>query len=116
MIDVDGMKLRVPKSQLRVANSLKVKPKKKIVTVKVDKPQKGGVVLKILGKRADEAIEEVQDFISNALLQGFSEVEIIHGTGTGVLVKVVSELLKKHPKVKSFERVKGNLGATIVKL
>ena len=116
MIDVDGMKLRVPKSQLRVANNIKVKPKKNIVTVKVDKPQKGSIVLKLLGKRADEAVEEVQDFISNALVQGFSEVEIIHGTGTGVLAKVVSELLKKHPKVKSFERVKGNLGATIVKL
>jgi len=116
MIDVDGLKLRVPKSQLRVANNLKVKPKKKIVTVKVDKPQKSSMVLKLLGKRADEAIEEVQDFISNALVHGFNEVEIIHGTGTGVLAKVVSDLLKKHPKVKSFERVKGNLGATIVKL
>ena len=116
MIDTDGMKLRVPKSELRVAKDVKIKPKKRVATIKVDKPQKSTMVLKLLGKRADEAIEEVQDFISNALLHGFSEIEIIHGTGTGVLAKVVSELLKKHPKVKSFERVKGNLGATIVKL
>ncbi len=69
-----------------------------------------------MGYRADEAIEEVQNFISNALLHGFSEVEIIHGTGGGVLAKVVSELLRDHPRVKSFERAKGNFGATIVKL
>ncbi len=116
MIDVDGMKLRVPKSQLRVVPMQKPKPKKKVISVAVNKPQNSKISLKLLGMRADEAIEEVQNFISDALIHGFNEVEIIHGTGGGVLIKVVSDLLKKHPKVKSFERVKGNSGATIVKL
>ena len=116
MIDVDGMKLRVPKSQLRVVPKQRVKPKKKVVSVAVNKPQNSKISLKLLGMRADEATEEVQNFISDALIHGFNEVEIIHGTGGGVLIKVVSDLLKKHPKVKSFERVKGNSGATIVKL
>ncbi len=116
MIDVDGMKLRVPKSQLRVVPMQKPKAKKRVVSVAVNKPQNSKISLKLLGMRADEAIEEVQNFISDALIHGFNEVEIIHGTGGGVLVKVVSDLLKKHPKVKSFERVKGNSGATIVKL
>jgi DNA mismatch repair protein MutS2 len=116
MIDVDGIKVRVPKSQLRIVPKQKIKPKKTKVSVKVDRPSSGKMVLKLLGKRADEAEEEILDFLSNALMHNFSEVEIIHGTGTGVLKNVVSELLKKHPKVKSFERVKGNTGATIVKL
>jgi len=116
MIEVDGMRLRVPKSQLRVAKDIKVKPKRTNVTVRVEKPSSSKMVLKLLGKRADEAQEELQDFLSKALLSGFNEVEIIHGTGGGVLIKIVSELLKKHPRVKSFERVKGNMGATIVKL
>ena len=116
MIDVDGMKLRVPKSQLRVVPMQKVKPKKRVISVAVNKPQNSKISLKLLGMRADEAIEEVQNFLSDALIHGFNEIEIIHGTGGGVLIKVVSALLKKHPKVKSFERVKGNSGATIVKL
>ena len=117
MIEVDGLKLRVPKKDLEP--SLKVKPPKiktPKVSVKVDKPSSSKIVLKLLGKRADEAQEELLDFISEALVHGFDEIEVIHGTGTGVLAKVVSQILKEHPKVKSFERVKGNLGATIVKL
>ena len=116
-IDVNGMKLRVNKSELKpLQKPKKIKAKQPTISVKAAKPQKSSLTLKLLGKRADEAIEETQQFISDALMHGFSEVEIIHGTGSGVLVKVISDLLKKHPKVKSFERVKGNLGATIVKL
>ncbi|HGZ70085.1 MAG TPA: endonuclease MutS2 [Nitratifractor sp.] len=117
MIDVNGMRLRVPRSELRASEGKnRVKAAKPNVSVRVNKPQNSKIVLKLLGKRADEAEEEVQRFLSDALVHGFNEVEIIHGTGSGVLVKVVSELLKKHPKVKSFERIKGNLGATLVKL
>ncbi len=117
MIDIDGMKIRVPRKELRVVEPLKKpKTKKTTISVKVDKPQKASVSIKLLGMRADEAEDEVQNFLSNALLQGFSEVEIIHGTGAGILSKVVTNLLKKHPKVKEFYRVPGNLGATIVKL
>ncbi|WP_457602513.1 Smr/MutS family protein, partial [Nitratifractor sp.] len=43
-------------------------------------------------------------------------VEIIHGTGTGVLARVVSEYLKRHPRVKKFYRMPGNMGATIAEL
>ena len=113
----DGIKLRVAKSALEeIKEQKKIKVPKPNVNVNIERPQKSKIVLKLLGKRADEAVEEVQDFISDALIHGFSEIEIIHGTGSGVLAKVVSELLRNHPRVKSFERVKGNLGATIVRL
>jgi len=115
--NADGFKLRVSKKDLsEFKEPKKAKVKQPRVTVSINKPQNAKLTLKLLGKRADEAAYEVEEFLSNSLLQGFSEVEIIHGTGSGVLAKVVSELLKKHPRVKSFERVKGNLGATIVKL
>ena len=116
-IEVNGMKLRVPISQLKPLKEVKTKIKiPKRVDVNIQKPHSSKISLKLLGMRADEAIEETQKFISDALLHGFSEIEIIHGTGTGVLAKVITDLLKKHPRVKSFERVKGNLGATIIKL
>jgi len=117
MVDLDGIKMRVPKSELKVIKPLKKpKVKKPTVNVSVAKPNRSKISLKILGYRAEEAIDEVQNFISDALLHGFNEVEIIHGSGSGVLSKVVSDLLKKHPKVKSFNKVPGNLGATLVKL
>ena len=117
MIELNGMKLRVPKSQLRhFSENLKPKKAPTRVNVNIQKPSNSKLTIKLLGMRADEAIEETQKFISDALIHGFSEIEIIHGTGSGVLAKVITDLLKNHPRVKSFERVKGNLGATIVKL
>lgn len=117
MIDVGGIKMHVPKGELKAAQPPKKEKSKKVsVSVRVNKPQHSKIVLKLLGMRADEASEAVQNFLSDALVHGFNEVEIIHGTGSGVLIGVVSELLKRHPKVKSFERVRGNLGATLVKL
>ncbi len=117
MIEVDGMKIRVPRDKLKVVQEIKPpkKPKPK-VHVTINRSSSAKMVLKLLGYRAEEAIEETQNFLSNALLHGFDEVEIIHGSGSGVLSKVVTNLLKNHPKVKSFSRVPGNLGATIVKL
>ena len=97
-----------------IKENKKVKKPKSYVNINIQKPQNSKITLKLLGKRADEAIEETQKFISDALIHGFSEIEIIHGTGSGVLAKVITDLLKKHPRVKNFERVKGNLGATIV--
>jgi len=61
-------------------------------------------------------VDKLDIFLSDALVAGFSEVEIIHGTGSGVLKKVIIDYLKSYPKLQSFHGQKGNLGITIVKL
>ncbi len=117
-IIVDGLKMRVPLSQLKRrgdAPKVKVSQKKKEVKVHVEKSG-ASVSVKLLGMYADEAIDTVDKFLSDALVNGLSEVQIIHGTGGGVLSKVVSEYLKKHPKIQKFYRMPGNLGITIVEL
>ncbi len=115
-IEVEGLKMRVPLSQLKtIANAPKIvqRPKTK---VNIEKPGRGAVSIKLLGCFADEAIEKLDQFLSDALVNGFSEVEIIHGTGTGVLKKVIIDYLKSYPKLQSFHGQKGNLGVTIVNL
>ena len=115
-IEVQGMKLKVQKSELapyKEVKKVKTPPK---VALSVQKSNKAKLTLKLLGKRADEAEELMHEFLSDALMHGFSEVEIIHGIGSGVLAKVVHEFLKRHPRVKGFERAKGNSGVTVVKL
>lgn len=115
-IEVDGLKMRVPLSQLKRIGSLPKVVKKPKATHSVEKPGRGAVSIKLLGCFADEAIDKLDRFLSDALVNGFSEVEIIHGTGTGVLKKVVIDYLKHYPKLQSFHGQKGNLGVTIVKL
>lgn len=115
-IEVDGLKMRVPLDQLKRTGDLpKTAPKPK-ATVTVEKPGRGAISIKLLGCFADEAIEKLDQFLSDALVNGFSEVEIIHGTGSGVLKNVVIDYLKNYPKIQSFHGLKGNLGVTIVKL
>jgi len=119
-IIVDGLKMRVPLSQLKRRGDtpqvpLKPKPRKPKADVHVEKSG-ASVSVKLLGMYADEAIDTVDKFLSDALVNNLSEVQIIHGTGGGVLSKLVGEYLKKHPKIGKFYRMPGNLGITIVEL
>jgi DNA mismatch repair protein MutS2 len=117
-IIVDGLKMRVPLSQLkRRGDTPKVKAVHKPKQVKVHVEKSGASIsVKLLGMYADEAIDTVDKFLSDALVNGLSEVQIIHGTGGGVLSKLVTEYLKKHPKIDKFYRMPGNLGITVVEL
>ncbi|OYY54781.1 MAG: hypothetical protein B7Y52_06795 [Sulfurovum sp. 28-43-6] len=117
-ITVDGLKMRVPLSQLKRSGdvplqSTQSKPKESKVTV-----EKTGaaVSVKLLGMYADEALDTIDKFLSDALVNGLHEVQIIHGTGGGVLSKLVAEYLKKHPKIAKFYKMPGNLGITVVEL
>ncbi len=115
-IEVDGMKIRVGLKDLkRFGNAPKPKPLSKKVDVRVEKSQ-AGVSIKLLGMFGDEAIDKVDKFISDALVNGLNEVQIIHGTGGGILSKLVGEYLKNHPKIQKFYKMPGNFGITIVEL
>lgn len=117
-IVVDGLKMRVPLSQLKKrgdTTQFKVKQKPKEAKVHVEKSG-ATVSVKLLGMYADEAIDTVDKFLSDALVNGLSEVQIIHGTGGGVLSKLISDYLRRHPKIQKFYRMPGNLGITVVEL
>jgi len=115
-IEVEGLKMRVPLEQLKRIEATPKVQKKPKTKVHIEKSGRGAVSIKLLGCFADEAIEKLDRFLSDALVNGFSEVEIIHGTGTGVLKKVIIDYLKNYPKIQSFHGAKGNLGITIVHL
>lgn len=117
-IIVDGLKMRVPLVQLKRRGDVpqvKVKPKAKEAKITVEKSG-AALSVKLLGMYADEAIDTVDKFLSDALVNGLHEVQIIHGTGGGVLSKLVGDYLKNHPKIEKFYRMPGNLGITVVEL
>lgn len=77
------------------------------------------MTLDLHGIRAQEALEKVDKFLSDALLAGFDEVSIKHGIGGGTLCGVVREFLKTHPRVKGYKdapAASGGFGTTIVSL
>ena len=117
-IEVDGLKMRVPLKDLKkISQEKSIKPKFKPKKAQHSVEKSGASVsLKVIGMFGDEAIDKVDKFLSDALVNGIDEVQIIHGTGTGVLAKLISEYLSTHPKIQKFYRQKGNLGITVVEL
>lgn len=76
-------------------------------------------VLDIRGKRVDEVIGILDQFMDTAILLGIGEVKILHGKGEGVLRKVVRDHLKRYKEVASVrdEHVEhGGDGITVVVL
>jgi DNA mismatch repair protein MutS2 len=75
--------------------------------------------LLLVGKRVDEALVLLDRFVDDALLQGLSELEVVHGCGEGILRRAVREFLAGHREVVAFHAADlagGGNNVTIVQL
>ncbi|MQA00122.1 MAG: endonuclease MutS2 [Dehalococcoidia bacterium] len=75
--------------------------------------------IEVRGRRLDEALPEIEDFLDRAARSGRARVRLIHGKGTGTLRRAVRELLARHPLVTSYEAgvpQEGGDGVTVVYL
>lgn len=73
----------------------------------------------VRGMRGDEAIQAVTYFIDDALMLGVARVQILHGTGTGVLRQLIRQYLSTVHGVKKYhdEHVQfGGAGITVVEM
>ncbi|RDU57451.1 endonuclease MutS2 [Helicobacter sp. MIT 99-5507] len=117
LVDLDnGRKMKIHISKLRLGAVIKDR-KKQNISFNLDAlhclPS-----LDLHGKRVDEALILLDDYISKCLMAGYDEVIIKHGIGSGVLSKVVKEFLENHKKVKSFSDApfkNGGFGAKLVR-
>ncbi|EDZ61213.1 DNA mismatch repair protein, MutS2 family [Sulfurimonas gotlandica GD1] len=116
LIEVGGMRLRVKTKDLKPTKNIDVKPQ---TTLKVSVEKKAGLNCDLHGMRAEEAEEVLDKFLSDALINGWDEVIVYHGIGTGKLSYAVKNFLLSHPRVKKFEDAPlhlGGFGAKIVTL
>ncbi|MFA7084725.1 MAG: endonuclease MutS2 [Arcobacteraceae bacterium] len=113
-----GMRVQVNLSELlRSGNPIKVPSKR--VTINVQRPESGKISLDLHGQRSDEAIENLDKFISDSLIAGFDEVLVYHGIGTGKLSYAVKKYLDTHPKIRGYTDAhpsSGGFGAKVIKL
>ena len=73
----------------------------------------------VRGMSAEEALFEVDNFLSRAIMAGLPSVTVIHGKGTGVLRGAVQQHLRANKRVKSVRSGvygEGEQGVTIVEL
>jgi len=75
--------------------------------------------INVIGQRAEEARDNVDQFLDRAVMATASRVRIVHGHGMGILKKVLWELLAQSPHVEKYYQApqqEGGAGATIVEL
>ncbi|TWT11206.1 endonuclease MutS2 [Streptococcus sp. sy004] len=115
------MTLKADEFSLQRLNEPEQKPaQKRVNVVKKAKTSSGPRArLDLRGKRYEEAMQELDAFIDQALLNNMAQVDIIHGIGTGVIRDGVTKYLRRNKHVKSFgyaPQNAGGSGATIANL
>ena len=68
--------------------------------------------LDLRGKRYEEAMQELDEFIDQALLNNMAQVDIVHGIGTGVIREAVTKYLRRNRNVKEFGYAPQNAGGS----
>ena len=110
-LDVQGKKLRLDAGQLEQYEPRRYATRKKQATVKKSvSRERFEPRLLLVGKRVDAALPELERFLDDALLHGVDEVEVVHGSGEGILRKAVRESLARHGSVVAFHAAGPNQG------
>ncbi|KAA0258086.1 hypothetical protein FHQ18_06725 [Deferribacter autotrophicus] len=105
LVNLEGIRIEIKKKDLvgkRLEDVEKEKQKAKQLSVKGEVTKSVSYELNIIGKKVDEAIDEVDKFLDKCVLAGINSAVIIHGRGTGALRKGVHQFLKNDRRVKSF--------------
>ncbi|HLR39189.1 MAG TPA: endonuclease MutS2 [Jeotgalicoccus sp.] len=122
VIDIEGddisvqmgiIKMKVKKDELKKRKQ----EKKKAPAVKRVSRMNVSNSLDLRGERYEDAMIKLDRYLDQVVLSNLSEVEIIHGKGTGALQKGVQQHLKQHSKVATFRGglpSEGGFGVTIV--
>ena len=106
-VDMGSMSMKVKQDDLAVLDDNYKEPKKvKIPTTSFKsfelKKYSMSQTLDLRGRRVEEALDEVENYLDMASLANLSPVYIIHGHGTGALKEAVRNLLKDSPYVAKF--------------
>ncbi|KRK79850.1 endonuclease MutS2 [Companilactobacillus nodensis] len=113
------LKMKFSEDDLEKTDAKPEESEKKPTMVRRTKSSGLSSKLDLRGKRYEEAMTELDQYIDSALLAGYNQVTIVHGFGTGVIRKGVTKYLQRNPRVKSFGYApasSGGSGATIVDL
>ena len=66
----------------------------------------------LIGLDSERAREDVERALDQAFSAGKRSIRIVHGHGTGTLRRMVADVCREHPAVKSFKHPPGNRGGT----
>src|SRR5699024_8439226 len=100
IIQVGQMKMTEKKKDLEFIRK-KEAEQQEAVTHVVKKASTSNVKpeLDLRGERYEDAMQQLEKYIDDALMQGYPRVTIIHGKGTGALRKGVEQFIRSTPAI-----------------
>lgn len=120
IIQVGQMKMTAKKKDLEFIRK-KEADQPEAVTHVVKKASTSNVKpeLDLRGERYEDAMQQLEKYIDDALMQGYPRVTIIHGKGTGALRKGVEQFIRSTPAIKHHRlgaQGEGGSGVTVLEL
>lgn len=120
-LSVGGKKLRLALEKLEQFSPRRFAKKQKAKTSLKSAVERDSLEtrLMLVGKRVDDALPMLERFIDDALLHGQVELEVVHGSGEGILRRAVREFLAGHREVTSFhaaDPAQGGDNVTLLRL
>lgn len=135
VVEIKGKKAVVESNSIRMTiplGRLQATAKQKIPTTRATTNVSHGIydsmnekrarfnpTLDLRGHRAEEALDELHQFLDTALLLSEKEVRILHGKGYGILMQAIQQELRNMREVRTFHPEKlelGGAGVTVVEL
>ncbi len=121
-IKIKNMNVRLPLSKLEPVpedkKTLVVKElEDKVPGIKINVSNTAEYKLDLHGFTVEDALPIVDKFVDNAVVHNLPFVKIVHGHGSGRLMRGIHAFLKRHPHVKSYRfalPAEGGSAATIV--
>ena len=115
VVQIGALKMTVKLSQLSI-----VEPERSVqkprANIGFQRAQTATTEIHLRGNRAEDAMDELEKFLDEAILAGLPSVRIVHGKGEGILRNLTRQVLQRNKSVKSFregEPGEGGAGVTI---
>jgi DNA mismatch repair protein MutS2 len=118
LIELKGRAMVVAGSQLEAVEERRVtkRPTAANPSDVVDTSAAPSRALDLHGKTVAEAVDALDVFLNDALLDGCADVRVIHGRSGGKVKAAVHARLAQLPSVRAFRLDPANAGVTVVRL
>ncbi|MBS1703540.1 MAG: endonuclease MutS2 [Armatimonadetes bacterium] len=117
MVQLGVMKMKIDVRKLLPTNLANKPPTTGRQRVNLAKTLNARTEITLRNKRAEDALQELERFIDDAILGNVPFVRVVHGKGEGILRQITQDYLRKHRDVKSYrdgDATEGGQGVTIV--
>jgi DNA mismatch repair protein MutS2 len=109
-VTAGNKRLWVPAAEVEIVAAGAPKPTKR--PVRIDVADQAPREVMLLGMDAERGRDEVVKALDQAFAAGQRTLRIVHGHGTGTLRRMVADVCREHPAVRSFEHPPGHRGGT----